>query len=111
MEARLARCRAADPGLVVSARTTLARDPFQTPEDAEVLTVLADAVTRVTGTPAPREPMSYWADSAFIAAAGIPTVLYGPDGDGAHGDVEWVSLAGTGTCAAVLTATALAFCS
>lgn len=39
--------------------------------------------------------MSYWADSAFLAAAGISTVLFGPDGDGAHADVEWVSVAGT----------------
>jgi acetylornithine deacetylase len=110
VEALLARCRAADPELVVSARTTLARDPFLTADDAEVLTALSDAVSAVTGAPAARAPMSYWADSAFIAAAGVPTVLYGPDGDGAHADVEWVSLEGTRTCAAVLTATALAVC-
>jgi acetylornithine deacetylase len=110
VEALLARCRAADPELVVSARTTLARDPFLTADDAEVLTALSDAVSAVTGAPATRAPMSYWADSAFIAAAGIPTVLYGPDGDGAHADGEWVSLEGTRTGAAVLTATALAVC-
>ena len=37
----------------------------------------------------------YWTDAAFIAAAGIPTVLFGPGGDGAHADVEWVSLSDT----------------
>ena len=26
----------------------------------------------------------YWADAAFIAAAGIPTVIFGPSGEGAH---------------------------
>jgi acetylornithine deacetylase len=31
-------------------------------------------------------------DSAFLAAAGIPTVIFGPDGAGAHADVEWVDL-------------------
>jgi acetylornithine deacetylase len=31
-------------------------------------------------------------DSAFLAAAGIPTVIFGPDGEGAHADVEWVDL-------------------
>ena len=54
--------------------------------------------------------LSYWADSAFLSAAGIPTVLYGPDGDGAHADVEWVSLSGTTTAAAVLTRVAQDFC-
>ena len=46
--------------------------------------------------------MSYWADSAFIAAAGIPTVLYGPGGEGAHAAEEWVSLADTEIVARVL---------
>jgi len=54
--------------------------------------------------------MSYWADSAFLAEAGIPAVLYGPEGDGAHANVEWVSRSGTSTTAAVLTHLAQAFC-
>ena len=44
---------------------------------------------------APTGGASYWTDAAFIAAAGIPTVLFGPGGDGAHADVEWVSLSDT----------------
>ncbi len=35
----------------------------------------------------------FWTDAALFAAAGIPTVLYGPAGEGAHAAVEWVSLA------------------
>ena len=38
---------------------------------------------------------SYWADSSMIAAAGIPTVLFGPSGEGAHAVEEWVSLSAT----------------
>lgn len=55
-------------------------------------------------------PGSYWADSALIAATGIPTVLYGPEGEGAHADVEWVSISGTRTVAEVLTKLALDRC-
>jgi acetylornithine deacetylase len=33
-----------------------------------------------------------WMDSAFLAAAGIPTVIFGPDAEGAHADVAWVDL-------------------
>jgi acetylornithine deacetylase len=110
VDALLQRCRVADPGLVVSARTLLARDPFQTPDDAAIVATMTDATARVTGTAADTVALSYWADSAFLAAAGIPTVLYGPNGDGAHADVEWVSLAGTRTCAQVLTAAAIDFC-
>lgn len=110
VEAVLARCRAADPALVVTFRTTLAREPFETPAGAAIIDTLSDASRQVSGNTAPLAPMSYWADSAFIAAAGIPTVLFGPDGDGAHADVEWVSLTGTRACTEVLTRTAKEFC-
>jgi acetylornithine deacetylase len=56
-------------------------------------------------------PMSYWADSAFLAQAGIPTVLYGPEGEGAHADTEWVSRSGISTATTVLTQLAWDFCS
>lgn len=50
--------------------------------------------------------MSYWADLAFISASGIPTVLFGPRGEGAHADTEWVSLTDTADCALILLAAA-----
>jgi len=106
----LASCRRADADLTVSSRITLARDPFETPDTSSVVATLADAVTGVLGREAEVAGMSYWADSAFIAGAGIPTVLFGPDGDGAHAQVEWVSLPGTIACAKALTAAARRFC-
>jgi acetylornithine deacetylase/succinyl-diaminopimelate desuccinylase-like protein len=100
----LDRCRRADPELTATSRTTLARDGMQTPEDAEIVRLLqAEAGTDIVGA-------SYWADSAFISAAGIPTVLYGPGGEGAHADVEWASISDTVTCTRVLTAVARRFC-
>jgi acetylornithine deacetylase/succinyl-diaminopimelate desuccinylase-like protein len=35
--------------------------------------------------------LSFWADSALMGLAGIPSVLYGPIGHGAHAVDEWVS--------------------
>ena len=35
----------------------------------------------------------FWADSGLLGAAGIPTVLYGPRGEGLHAEVEWVEIA------------------
>jgi acetylornithine deacetylase len=110
VNALLDKCRADNPTLDVISRTTLAREPLETHETADIVTSLKAATRLVSGQPAPIAPMSYWADSAFIAAAGISTVLYGPDGDGAHADIEWVSVAGTETCTQVLTETAVDFC-
>jgi acetylornithine deacetylase len=106
----LDRCRAADPALRVSSRTTLARAPFEVPDEEAIVAVVARAAAAATGRPAELAGASYWADAAFIAEAGIPTVLFGPDGDGAHAAVEWVSLAGTVACARTLTAAAADFC-
>jgi acetylornithine deacetylase len=111
VHALLDRCRRTDPDLSVSARTTLAREPFETPAGAQIVTVLQDASRQVTGHTAPVASLSYWADSAFTSAAGIPTVLYGSKGDGAHADIEWVSLDATRTCAGVLLAVSQEFCS
>ena len=36
--------------------------------------------------------MSFWADSALAGAKGIPSILFGPIGHGAHAIDEWVSL-------------------
>jgi acetylornithine deacetylase len=54
--------------------------------------------------------VSFWTDAASLHAAGIPTVLFGPLGAGAHAAEEWVDLASVQTCAEVYLATALAFC-
>ncbi len=102
----LDRCRPADPRLTATPRTVLYRAPMETPHDAGIVRALLAAAGPGTTV----APMSYWADSAFTAAAGIPTVLYGPEGDGAHADVEWVSRSGTSTIAAVLTQLAQDFC-
>jgi acetylornithine deacetylase len=111
VEADIARllqsCRDLDPALNVAAHTTLAREPFETGVDAPIVAAVQRALAPADPTPV---GASYWADSAFIAAAGIPTVLYGPNGDGAHADTEWVSISGTVQCARTLTTLALGFC-
>ena len=110
IEAVLRACRAADPALCAAARVTLARDPFEIDASHPFVSVVRDAAASVLGAPPAVDGLSFWADSAFTAAAGIPTVLFGPAGEGAHADDEWVSAGSLVTCAQVLTAAARAFC-
>jgi acetylornithine deacetylase len=49
-------------------------------------------------------------DSAFLAAARIPTVIFGPDGEGAHADVEWVDLVSATRTADALLGIIMEFC-
>lgn len=102
----LDRCRAADPALVAEARTPLHRPALETDPDAAVVRALSGAHDEVRGGPAAVTGLSHWAGAAFLASRGIPTVLFGPGGEGAHTDVEWVSLADTVDCTRILVATA-----
>lgn len=106
----LAHCRRADPDLQVSSRTTLVREPFEVADTSPIVTAVADGVAAVLGRPSQLAGVSYWSDAAFIAAAGIPTVLFGPAGEGAHAAVEWVSIDSTVACADTLAAVATRFC-
>jgi acetylornithine deacetylase/succinyl-diaminopimelate desuccinylase-like protein len=91
-------------------RITLVREPFEVARDAAIVGAVSDAAATVLGAPPPATGVPYWADAAFIAAAGIPTVMFGPGGEGAHAVEEWVSVADTVAVARTLLATAEGFC-
>ncbi len=110
VEAVLDECRAADPDLRASARLTLSRDPFEIRPDDDLVALARAAVARATGVTPDLVGLSFWADSAYTAEAGIPTILLGPPGEGAHADVEWASISGTIACARSLVELARAFC-
>ena len=110
LEALLDRCRAADPGLEAQQRTFLVREPFEIGPDAPLVEVLHAAAEEVLQEAPTIGGASYWADAAFIAAAGIPTVLFGPGGEGAHATEEWVSLSDTEAVARTLTGVATRIC-
>jgi acetylornithine deacetylase/succinyl-diaminopimelate desuccinylase-like protein len=95
LEDLLAACRTDDDSLVAGQRTLLVREPFEIPRDAEIVSLVVDAVAATLCAPPAIEGASYWADAAFIAAAGIPTVMFGPRGAGAHEREEWVGLSDT----------------
>ncbi len=99
-----------DPTFQATVKTTLVRDAFEIEPAAPVVQAVRAAASAVLG----REPASigaaWWMDSAMLAAAGIPTVIFGPGGAGAHAAVEWVSLDDVERCVEVLVQTITAFC-
>jgi acetylornithine deacetylase len=86
-------------------RVVVAREPFETPADAEI----AELVSRHAGGPEV-VGVPFWADSALLSSAGIPTVVFGPAGEGAHAVEEWVDLASAGRCAEIYAAVARELC-
>ncbi|HYY74975.1 MAG TPA: M20/M25/M40 family metallo-hydrolase [Gaiellaceae bacterium] len=81
------------------------REPFEVERAEEIV----ELVFRRAGEPE-IVGVPFWADSALLAAAGIPTVLFGPAGGGAHAVVEWVDLGSAERCLETYTAVAADFC-
>jgi acetylornithine deacetylase len=97
--------RALVGGTGATARITFARDPFQIDPSHE----LPRQVARAAGDSG-FFGIAFWTDAALLAEAGIPTVLYGPAGAGAHATEEWVELESLERCSRVYLETARAVC-
>jgi acetylornithine deacetylase len=95
---------------VLEGEVTLVREPFEVDDGEAIVETVRRHAAAVLG----REPEivghTAWMDAAFVQAAGIPTVVFGPHGEGAHAVEEWVDLASVEACARVLLATATEFC-
>ena len=89
----------------------LFREPFDISRDAEIVTILDRAVREELG----REPVygggAGWMDSALLSAAGVPTAIFGPAGDGSHGLVEWADIDSLEVFVRTVARAAYAFCS
>ncbi len=110
LERILERAKLRDPQFQAEARIGLTREPFEIGEDEPIVQQLSRVAERIAGEARVMSGTTGWMDSALLAAAGIPTVIYGPAGDGAHAAAKWVSLASADTCRQVYEAVAREFC-
>jgi acetylornithine deacetylase len=110
LAALLALAREGDPRLQTELRIGLRREPFEVARDAEIVRVLRAAGEAVLGIAPEVYGDHPWMDAAFTAAAGIPTVVFGPGGAGAHAVEEYGDLRSVEHCTAVLSETARRLC-
>jgi acetylornithine deacetylase/succinyl-diaminopimelate desuccinylase-like protein len=82
------------------------RDPMEISPDEEIVRAVQAQTgsDEVYGAP-------FWTDAALFTDSGIPAILFGPRGDGAHAAVEWVELASVERCRDLYVAVAAEFCS
>lgn len=99
-----------DPPISATMTTGLSREGYAVAPDAPLIQVLARQIEAQTGRAPDLVAESGWMDSALLGAAGVPTVIFGPGGEGAHADVEWVDLDQTRQAVATLLAVAAEFC-
>jgi acetylornithine deacetylase len=104
------RIAASDPAFKATLRTILVRDPFEVHEDEYIVQLVRNQAHRVLGSEPAMTSGTGWMDAALLAAAGIPTVVFGPGGAGAHAVVEWADLEQVKQCAEILLKVVEEFC-
>lgn len=111
LRAILAELAKADSEFRASLRSDLGSRPaYEIGESSPLVTRARRAIARACGT-CDVAGMSAWTDTALLAAAGIPGVVFGPSGRGLHGAEEYVELQSVYQCAEALREIILEFCS
>jgi acetylornithine deacetylase len=106
----LALAREGEPRLGTELRMGLVREPFEVDPSADIVATLRAAAAPTLGAEPEIVGHKAWMDAAFIAAAGIPTVVFGPTGEGAHAIEEYVELDSVQQVAEIVVETARRFC-
>jgi len=92
-----------------SAMLAFSRPPYVLHPTAE-LPQLLERVCAAAGIATGFASMPFWTDAAVLGGAGIPTVLFGPGGEGLHGHDEYVRLDDVVACRSALVALAGEYC-
>jgi acetylornithine deacetylase len=110
IDALLVAVSAEHPGFSYRIEPGLSEPPFEADRESAVVQSVLANVEAVTGRPPVLRGEPFWTDCALLAAAGIPAVLFGVTGGGAHAASEWVDLASVETVTRVLELTIDDFC-
>ncbi|CAB4330610.1 unannotated protein [freshwater metagenome] len=86
------------------------RAPLQVSEDHKIVSLIQNSFQAHTGKPIGFRGEWYWTDAALMNDAGITTVLFGVDGEGAHAATEWATESSVHTVADVLTDVVVEWC-
>src|SRR5947209_8074477 len=106
----LEQIASSDPTFKASIKTRMVREPFETSLDQQIVQTLLHKSSMILGHQPVEIGHTGWMDSALLSVSGIPTVIFGPGGEGAHVVVEWSNLEQVERCAEILTAVAEEFC-
>jgi acetylornithine deacetylase len=106
----LDRLQATVPNFRADLTVTLERHPFETDPESAIARCIRSAARDVLGSAPPLRAEPFWTDASLMDQAGIPTVLFGATGAGAHSAHEWVDLASIETLTDILTRTIRDWC-
>ena len=98
------------PDFRYSLRRLVARSAFEADPAWPIVSILAAHAGRVLGRPPATRGEPFWTDAGLVADAGIPCLLFGVTGGGAHAATEWVLESSIHQVTNILTGTITEFC-
>lgn len=98
------------PNFRYELRRIVARNAFEADPEWLIVQAVASSGERVTGSPLPTRGEPFWTDAGLIHDAGIPCLLIGVDGGGAHADTEWATTKSIEQLTDILEGTIRSFC-
>lgn len=91
-------------------RRGLERRPFQTDREHPIVQTVLSQGEQVLGRRPSTRGEPFWTDCALMHDAGIPCLMFGADGGGAHAAEEWVDLPSARSLLAILDGTIRSWC-
>jgi acetylornithine deacetylase len=95
---------ARDPDFRATVRGLGSRSAYEISHDAPIVRLVSNAIRKTLGSDAAEQSvgMAPWTDTALLADAGIPGIVFGPSGRGLHGKEEYVELDSVVQCSEIL---------
>lgn len=72
-------------------RVTFSRPPSGLDNDDYFVQAFVSSVSKTLGSAPAPTGRAFWCDAGLLNQAGIPSIVYGPKGEGLHAKKEWVS--------------------
>jgi acetylornithine deacetylase/succinyl-diaminopimelate desuccinylase-like protein len=88
----------------------LCRHPFEADRETALTKIMLREAETILGYPPIIRAEPFWTDAALLAEKGIPALLFGVDGGGAHAATEWATIDSIEKVTTTLTRVAQDFC-
>jgi acetylornithine deacetylase len=102
--------KTSDSSFEYSLEMGLERVPHEVAESELIVQTLLKNATRILENPPNIRGETFWTDCAALSSAGIPSLLFGAVGAGAHSESEWVDLNSVVQLEEILFQTIQGFC-
>lgn len=99
-----------DPHFKYQLSVYFSRPPLVPKNNELILGSLSQAYQQVFHTSPETEGISFWTDAALLGEAGMPTLVFGPSGEGLHAAEEYVTVDSFLSSIEVLAHTIIHFC-